>query len=60
MVAAKPKPDTAGLQDRYAAAAQAAATWAQLYEQGTVSRNDRDAKVAAAESLQAQLKAAKS
>jgi hypothetical protein len=56
---AKPVVNTAALQDRYTAAAQAAATWSQLYETGAVSRNDRDAKVAEANSLQAQLKAAK-
>lgn len=55
----KPKVDTVALRGQYTAAAKAAQTWSQLYETGAVSRNDRDAKMAAAESLQVQLKAAK-
>lgn len=58
-IAVKPKVDTKALQNKYVIAAKAAETWSQLYDQGAVSRNDRDAKIAAAETLEAQLKAAK-
>jgi hypothetical protein len=55
--APKPKRDMADLQDRYTAAAQAAATYASLYDEGAVSRVDRDSRVAAAKQLQAELQA---
>jgi hypothetical protein len=61
-IAAKPKPasapkrDTTEIQNRYEVAAKAAETFSKLYEEGAVSRNQRDEKIAAAKAIQAELK----
>lgn len=55
---AKPARDLSALQQRYAAAAQAASTYSALYNEGAVSRLDRDTRVATAKQLQAELQAA--
>lgn len=55
---AKPNRDISALQQRYAAAAQAAATYSTLYNEGAVSRLDRDTRIATAKQLEAELQAA--
>ncbi len=49
----------AQLEDRFARAAQDAATFAKLYEEGAVSRVDRDRKLEAAKLAQAEFQALK-
>jgi hypothetical protein len=60
IASAKPKRDLSQLKDRFTAAAQAAETYSKLYDEGAVSRVDRDTRVAAAKQLQSELDSAKS
>jgi hypothetical protein len=55
VVPAAPKRNVSELKDRFTAAAQAAETYSKLYDEGAVSRVDRDSRVATAKQLQAQL-----